>query len=134
MECFSTLLSLLEQGEKSMLVTVIQTKGSSPRESGTRMVVSRGEIAFGTIGGGHLEYQACHAAVERLSSQDEVWCQKVLSYALGASLGQCCGGVVDVLFEVIDVEELFWLKALLEQLLSVPFHLAYPYLYPSIIK
>ena len=43
--------------EAGVVVTVLATKGSVPRGAGTRMVVfAQGEQ--GTIGGGHLEYQA----------------------------------------------------------------------------
>ena len=41
----------------AMLVQVVAHKGSVPRETGTRMLVSASTVA-GTIGGGHLELQA----------------------------------------------------------------------------
>jgi xanthine dehydrogenase accessory factor len=43
--------------EDAVLVTVLSTQGSVPREAGTQMLVfAAGEA--GTIGGGHLEFQA----------------------------------------------------------------------------
>ena len=45
------------KGEAFVLVTVLGTKGSTPREVGTKMVFNT-ESSCGTIGGGHLEYRA----------------------------------------------------------------------------
>ncbi|HEX5685632.1 MAG TPA: xanthine dehydrogenase accessory protein XdhC [Ideonella sp.] len=75
----------------AMLVEVIEARGSVPREAGTRMLVSAHEVA-GTIGGGHLEWQAIARARERLAANDTApldW-----AVALGPSLGQCCGGAL----------------------------------------
>ncbi|MGH8723785.1 MAG: XdhC family protein, partial [Burkholderiales bacterium] len=36
-------------------ILIVETRGSAPREAGTRMWVSAAEIR-GTIGGGNLEY------------------------------------------------------------------------------
>src|ERR1700684_356021 len=84
--------------QPAVLVTVLAAKGSTPREAGAKMVVSADGMA-GTIGGGNLEFQ-CEAAARSLlaagadgpSTQD---------FPLGPALGQCCGGHVTVLFEVL---------------------------------
>ena len=87
---------LQRMGEAYVLVTVIGTRGSSPRETGSKMVVTA-EQSFDTIGGGHLEYKAIAKARElMLDPQDSQYLEE---YPLGASLGQCCGGKVSVLFE-----------------------------------
>lgn len=83
-------------GEAYVLVTVIGTRGSSPRETGSKMVVT-GEYSFDTIGGGHLEYKSIAKARELLLIKRD--CQHIEEYPLGATLGQCCGGKVMVLFE-----------------------------------
>ncbi|SBS29757.1 XdhC and CoxI family protein [Marinomonas aquimarina] len=87
---------LQRSGEAYVLVTVIGTRGSSPRETGSKMVVTT-EHSFDTIGGGHLEYKAIAKARELLLKQQD--CQHIEEYPLGATLGQCCGGKVSVLFE-----------------------------------
>lgn len=81
----------LARGTRAMLVEVVEARGSVPREAGTRMLVSADDVA-GTIGGGHLEWQAIAQARERLASNHTTpldW-----HVALGPSLGQCCGGVL----------------------------------------
>lgn len=87
---------LQRTGEAYVLVTVIGTRGSSPRETGSKMVVTA-EHSFDTIGGGHLEYKAIAKARDLLLKQQD--CQHIEEYPLGATLGQCCGGKVSVLFE-----------------------------------
>jgi xanthine dehydrogenase accessory factor len=71
-------------------VEVVETLGSAPREAGTRMWVTAGEL-HGTIGGGNLEYTALKIAREMLLSGEH---QRERKLALGDSLGQCCGGSV----------------------------------------
>ena len=71
-------------------IRVVQTRGSAPRETGTRMWVSATE-AHGTIGGGNLEYTALKIAREMLLSREAHRSRK---FALGDALGQCCGGTV----------------------------------------
>jgi xanthine dehydrogenase accessory factor len=75
-------------------VLVLETRGSAPREAGTRMWVSATE-ARGTIGGGNLEYSALKIAREMLLSSET---QRERRFALGDSLGQCCGGSVTLRF------------------------------------
>jgi xanthine dehydrogenase accessory factor len=85
----------------AVLVRVERTEGSVPREAGAWMAVF-GDAVIGTIGGGHLEFDAIaqarghlrHAA--RPGSAPPVWRAR---QALGPSLGQCCGGVVHLAFE-----------------------------------
>ena len=84
--------------QPAVLVTVLAAKGSTPREAGAKMVVSADGLA-GTIGGGNLEYQ-CEAAARGLLAGGSEG-PSTRDFALGPALGQCCGGHVTVLFEVL---------------------------------
>ncbi len=87
--------------EAAVLVQVTATEGSVPREAGTWMAVFAGTVV-GTIGGGHLEYQAISTARQRLQGvQGDAICRVVL----GPSLGQCCGGVVHLRFETLGAND-----------------------------
>ncbi|ADZ91006.1 xanthine dehydrogenase accessory protein XdhC [Marinomonas mediterranea] len=79
-----------------IMVSVLNIKGSTPREVGAKMLVSQHGL-FGTIGGGHLEYKAIEHARAQLSSNIEGITTE--DFPLGATLGQCCGGFVTVLYE-----------------------------------
>lgn len=95
--------------EDAVLVTVLSTQGSVPRGEGTRMLVfAQGEQ--GTIGGGHLEFQALAHARLLLAGRST---QTVLRQVLGPSLGQCCGGAVALGFENVRASDLPRLRALL---------------------
>ena len=76
-------------------VLVVDTRGSAPREAGTRMWVSATETR-GTIGGGNLEYTALKVAREMLLSGEEL---REMKFAVGDALGQCCGGSVTLQFK-----------------------------------
>ncbi len=86
-------------------MTVIDAKGSTPREAGAAMIVSACE-AVGTIGGGALEYDAIAHARSLLNADSEVtWLRDSKTYPLGPRLGQCCGGQERLLFERFGAQE-----------------------------
>jgi xanthine dehydrogenase accessory factor len=62
----------------------------------------------GTIGGGHLEFQAIAEARTRLAGAEG---PDVLRYPLGPSLGQCCGGVVHLRLQRVDAADMDRLRA-----------------------
>ena len=82
--------------EPFCLVAVVSSKGSVPRTTGAAMLVCKNEI-MGSVGGGELEYQAIETAQSGFSQSG--FKRSVRSYALGPSLGQCCGGAVNLMFE-----------------------------------
>lgn len=90
----------LAQQRAAIVVCVEEIKGSTPRGTGTRMLVSQDEVN-GTIGGGHLEWQAIDLA--RHALQELPTCPPpgpswTRTFPLGPTLGQCCGGVVTLRF------------------------------------
>src|SRR4029453_19629926 len=74
---------------------IVAAKGSVPRPPGTRMIVTA-EAISGTIGGGPLEHEAIAIARDLLNARGPLALHR---FPLGASLGQCCGGLVQLLFE-----------------------------------
>ena len=104
--------------EPAMLVTVMNVRGSAPRECGAKMLVTTSEV-IGTIGGGQLEFQCTRMAAERIalarvaSSCSSSTGAFLHRFPLGANCGQCCGGVVEILFERVD-KETSWIRDLLD--------------------
>lgn len=84
-----------------VLVTVAIAEGSVPRAPGTKMLVGPGKVT-GTIGGGHLEMRAIEIARTMLAGEGARHFER---FALGPGLGQCCGGVVHLLFERADAAQ-----------------------------
>ena len=93
-----------------MLVRVGETRGSVPRESGTCMLVFA-QALHGTIGGGHLEFAATAHARRMLASGQQTDVQRQV---LGPSLGQCCGGALQLHFERIETGQGVSLRQKLE--------------------
>jgi len=92
-------------GRLAVVVEVAATRGSVPREAGTRMVVAP-DAVLGTIGGGHLELQAIADARALLQRGERQFERQV---ALGPSLGQCCGGAVELQHRLLaDNPPAFW--------------------------
>jgi xanthine dehydrogenase accessory factor len=93
---------------RAVLVTVAQGQGSVPREPGASMIVDRAEV-HGTIGGGHLVFEASRLAREALDggTPPSTW---IVRFPLAARLGQCCGGVATLAFGVVDAAD-GWLDA-----------------------
>lgn len=87
----------------AMVVTVAATRGSAPREAGARIVVGAVTLR-GTIGGGHLEFEAISIARNALSGSpgSANW---LVRFPLAATLGQCCGGVATLLFQRVNATD-----------------------------
>ncbi|WP_376747628.1 MULTISPECIES: xanthine dehydrogenase accessory protein XdhC [Comamonas] len=81
------------------LVEVEAVQGSAPRSAGAWMAL-QGTALVGTIGGGHLEWEAMRMARSWLQQgmPGDTYTQRM---ALGPSLGQCCGGAVQVRWSAV---------------------------------
>lgn len=106
-EWIDELTDLCAADEAAVLVTVAGIRGSAPREIGAKMIVTA-EETIGTIGGGQLEYQCTRVAVGMLREE----ALSLRSFPLGSSMGQCCGGVVEILFEPLGNGMPAWLRDL----------------------
>ena len=106
-EWIRELCDLTAAGEPAVLVTVAGIRGSAPREIGAKMIVTSNET-IGTIGGGQLEYQATRIGAGMLGEDG----LSLRSFPLGSSMGQCCGGVVEILFEAFPDGMPAWLRDL----------------------
>jgi xanthine dehydrogenase accessory factor len=95
-DIFAEAARLTAAGEPFVLVTVIATKGSSPRDAGAKMIWRPApHAASGTVGGGQFEMLVTEAA-ERVFSSRGCAMEK---FVLGADAEQCCGGVMEVFVE-----------------------------------
>ena len=79
-------------------ILIVDHKGSTPRETGTSMLVWA-DGQSGTIGGGALEQQVTDFA----RTVDK---PIAINIPLGPALGQCCGGNVVVIFEPFSIKTL----------------------------
>ena len=91
--------------ESAVLVQVQATEGSAPRDAGAWMAVFS-DALVGTIGGGHLEFEAIDRARALLNANGAGQTFEMMRLALGPSLGQCCGGVVHLRLERVTAQDL----------------------------
>ncbi|SIP96915.1 xanthine dehydrogenase accessory protein XdhC [Marinobacterium stanieri] len=95
-------LSQLEaDATPAVMITVVDERGSTPRNAGAKMLVSASE-RFDTIGGGHLEHKSIKIARAMLEERHTQ--PRLERFSLGASLGQCCGGATTLLFEPLNTD------------------------------
>jgi xanthine dehydrogenase accessory factor len=110
---WSSTLKLKLAQKPAIWVTVLQAQGSVPRGAGTVMAVFADDF-LGTIGGGHLEFEALAQARQYLMDPAHL---PALPFekriALGPSLGQCCGGALVLKLEHVTVADEARLQAIL---------------------
>ena len=86
----------------AVLVCVAGFEGSVPRETGAWMAVFN-DALIGTVGGGHLEFEAIAMARGMLMTHQSPQTKR---FVLGPSLGQCCGGVVHLQFDYVGQQDI----------------------------
>lgn len=106
------LLVQLDQGESCVMITLADRRGSAPQQPGAKVIVTASSL-WGTIGGGNLEFQAIQRACRFLHQQsDPVHIEKL---TLGVGLGQCCGGVVTLVYQRFSSPDTQVLRELTEK-------------------
>jgi xanthine dehydrogenase accessory factor len=99
---------VLADGQRAVIVTVANAAGSTPREAGATMIVTAAGF-HGSIGGGHLEFEALKIARDALVGASTPATTWIVRFPLAARLGQCCGGVASLAFTTMAVERHAWL-------------------------
>jgi xanthine dehydrogenase accessory factor len=105
LELLSEATRLLEKGKSVALCTVVEKKGSGPRDVGAKMLVSEEGQNFGTIGGGNVE----RALVDESLKAIRMHKSKTVTFNLNkiekdgtVGTGMICGGELTVLADVIE--------------------------------
>ncbi|NJB66460.1 xanthine dehydrogenase accessory factor [Desulfobaculum xiamenense] len=91
----------LEAGEDLVIATIIDNSGSTPRTSGSKMLVFRDGCIDGSVGGGIVEAMVQRAAAELFTQGDcaAAFREFDLSNELAARSDMICGGRISVLLE-----------------------------------
>lgn len=98
-------IRLRQAREPGILVTVAEVRGHGPRKAGAKMVVSASS-SWGSIGGGDLEAAAierARAKLEEPGAMAEIVESELSDRVPHEHGGQCCGGIVTLLFEPLPV-------------------------------
>ena len=105
---FSKLLYELEKQHDTMLVTIIQEAGSTPRGVGAQMLVNSQGLQVGTIGGGNAENLSVLRAQELIAQRRSDIHEYRLHHNDTEDIGAVCGGDMTVLFTFISGTDAVW--------------------------
>lgn len=100
MSIYQTIADLERKGEAAVFCTIIESKGSTPRHEGSKMLVFPDGHITGTVGGGEIENRVIAEALDSLKTLKS----KVLHYKLVDPVKGdpgICGGQVEVYVEPI---------------------------------
>ncbi len=100
LEIYQELVKVTSKGERAVLATVISSRGSAPREAGTKMLIKEDDTFIGSVGGGGVEHQIRHKAIEVMKSGEP----QIVHFDLSGK--ECvaqmiCGGQMDIFLEPI---------------------------------
>ncbi|MFM1745379.1 MAG: hypothetical protein RLZZ630_1316 [Bacteroidota bacterium] len=104
MELTALLDEWKHKGGTAALCTIVETRGSTPRSLGARMLVFSDSSILGTIGGGELEKSVIQEAISVIKSRRP----STYRHDLLHRHNMCCGGSVDLFIEpLMEKERLF---------------------------
>ncbi len=91
------LIALEQAGGAFVVVMLVEALGSTPQDSGAKMLVTAGGLHFGTVGGGKVEAKAIGVAQEMLATGTNA--TRFVNWTLKGDVGMTCGGSVKFYFE-----------------------------------
>lgn len=106
MEFYRRLAEILRRDGAAVLATVVETKGSTPRETGAKMIICRKGEIFGTIGGGAGEAKVIRSAENVFESGEKELVEIDLTSREAEGI---CGGKMKVWLERWQGEEMLTL-------------------------
>jgi xanthine dehydrogenase accessory factor len=93
-----------KSGESFVVCTIVNSKGSTPRRTGSKMIVRQNGDMIGSVGGGEVEHRVRQEALDALSNGKA----KMLHYQLtDPDKGDpgVCGGELDIFIEPVNQKE-----------------------------
>lgn len=103
LEIISTVNQWLQGGQKVALATVVQTWGSAPRRTGSKMAIREDMAMVGSVSGGCIEVAVIEQALEVLKDGAPRLLTFGVSDDTAWSVGLTCGGKISVWVETLDL-------------------------------
>ncbi len=101
-------LQVLAQDQQAVLALVCGKHGSTPRGTGSWVLLNEQQI-LGSVGGGELEHTMIEAGQAMLAGNGD-WSRSIMHCVLGSDMRQCCGGTMEVMLQPIDSGDRGWLQ------------------------
>ncbi|PZC40466.1 MAG: xanthine dehydrogenase accessory factor [Chloroflexi bacterium] len=92
------ILICLKKNKSAVMATVVNTRGSTPRKAGAKMLIRPDGSFTGTIGGGCGEAEVWQKAMEVFKSNQLSYVSVDLTEPVDGE-DKVCGGVMDVMIE-----------------------------------
>lgn len=121
-QLLTRLLAELAQQRDCVLVTLMEVRGSAPREAGAQMLVGREGLLSGTIGGGAVEGGSIALSLRLLEQRDSCVRDFPLHPQAEGDIGMVCGGDVQVHFQFIPARDELWQDTLRQTLALLEAH------------
>lgn len=99
---YQEIADLVATGDPAVVATIVRTRGSTPREVGTRMLIRRDGVVIGTIGGGCGEAEVWGEAMGVLAEGTPRLIDVDLLHDHDAEGGRACGGIMTVFIECLQ--------------------------------
>ena len=100
MELFTQqILDCLKQGQPFAVATIMADRGSTPRTSGSKMVMLKDRRIYGTVGGGLVEARVMDACLNLLAQNRCRIIELILNREVSDGLDMVCGGSLSVIIE-----------------------------------
>jgi xanthine dehydrogenase accessory factor len=94
---YDQLVALERTDTGFVLVVLVEALGSTPQDTGAKMLVTSAGRQAGTVGGGRVEAQAIALAQEMIASGANE--PRLVTWTLKTDVGMTCGGSVKFYFE-----------------------------------
>jgi xanthine dehydrogenase accessory factor len=106
---YEHVVSLEREGVAFVLVVMVEALGSTPQDTGAKMLVTASGRHAGTVGGGRVEAQAITFAQELLATnRNGTATPRFVNWSLKADVGMTCGGAVKLYFEPHAAADAAW--------------------------
>lgn len=106
---YDQLVALEREGVAFVLVVLVEALGSTPQDTGAKMLVTTAGRHHGTVGGGRVEAQAIAFAQELLTANRNGAARPhLVNWSLKADVGMTCGGTVKFYFEPHAAGDAAW--------------------------
>ena len=89
------------RGDRVVVATVADTRGSTPQQRGAKMLFFEDGTAAGTVGGGCIEAEVWAEARDAMRSGKSALHHFSLTAEEASEEGMVCGGTMDIFVEVI---------------------------------
>jgi len=98
-ELYEALDRCLAAGEAVAVATIVQRKGSTPREVGTKMLIRSNGDTDGTVGGGCGEADVWRTALDVMADRQAQMVVVDLTDDISMTTDGVCGGIMDIFVE-----------------------------------